>query len=585
MEIDWKLSRNGANCQRIRSSSVSSNKRKLRTCHTPWGALALQLLPIALFLLTPTALGLQQAMPSHLKSRHTTYLYHDQALHKLQQQQWRNPKISSTVHSRQQRGRIYIWLSTMNNYQAPKLAAGAPDYFGLSSLSDNNEDDITNGSSIPNVLSYLPDSGNYLPPRTRTLLYRATEAYCVSGIRSSMEQQQQQDNRTQPPSRADIGKVLQREYRTRDVPVRIGQRIIPTLKSGGTEAEQFLAQTLSFCALCQLPMPVALFLVRLVVPDNNNNNNNNSDNPENETEHLQAFVDEFASLGWEAVTFLNGLALRLQPEFRSSSLSLSSSPGALKSLFLAKRIRISEAQLAVSMASAAVAPVRRNKQSRLEFLAKMEEQLTESTPTTAVRRARQTYGNGSGGGSSGGGMLFFPNSVKLQDGGAAASSKWSRPLQWFQQTSKRQVDFLKENGRTGLVAYCLLNFLFYSTGMLWQWRRIDPADPLTTSSTVAMVILRKFGRVFGSLYVASQVLKIPKLFAAVGLLPLSRRLLGYASRKLDVSENTASVILVGLLYTTWVGVVAVPALGDFAKLRRLICIDERLLQVYGLQPV
>lgn len=111
------------------------------------------------------------------------------------------------------------------------------------------------------------------------------------------------------------------------------------------------------------------------------------------------------------------------------------------------------------------------------------------------------------------------------------------------------------------------------------------ADPLTSNLEVATLVFRKFGKVFAYLYAFSQLFKLPKLFSAVGLAPVAARGLETLKVRLRVNETAATVILVGAMVMMWCAVTAVPVFSEYASLKRIIYLDEQLMQVYGLQPV
>ena len=241
--------------------------------------------------------------------------------------------------------------------------------------------------------------------------------------------------------------------------------------------------------------------------------------------------------GWSAVHFPNGLALR---------------PKSSRRWPVRRSSRVAQAQLAVEQAAAAIAPTRQL-EKRQEFLAAIEDTLSEPTRFPDP------------------GFPFFPNNVPL------SGVSWQR----FKRALDRKYATFKAKGRAGILGYAIFNFTLYSVGMVWQWRRIVPADP---HNGVGLVLLRKLGRVFGSMYVLSNILKIPKLLSAVALAPLSERLLAFVKRKLNVDDNTATAVLMGSMVALWTGIMSVPLTAEYIRLRRLVLLDK-LVEGYLVQPV
>jgi len=72
---------------------------------------------------------------------------------------------------------------------------------------------------------------------------------------------------------------------------------------------------------------------------------------------------------------------------------------------------------------------------------------------------------------------------------------------------------------------------------------------------------------------------------AIAITPLSQRVLDFVQRKLRVSETVALVSVGAVMFGSWLVICGIPVLSDFAKLRNLVYMDEKLVQVYGLQPI
>ena len=424
---------------------------------------------------------------------------------------------------RRNKVQLNVWLSNQ-----AALSAIGPDAYELTEEDHQEDDDDKKKMAI---LSYLPRSvTGMLPPLTLDLLHMITESY-IDGDLCTQEPEQ--------VLRKEIQNVMVKEHQIRNVPVEIGEVRIETDRS---EEEQMFSKTLSLAALYRLPKEITLDLLSSVCKE--------------QSDRVESCIEAFSDKGWNVVSFPKGLLVGFLPEFVPTE----DRPSKTSRLFRSRKRRREEARRAVSEASETRAP-RKRLQSREEFLARMEQQLSDIPTSVSKEQALAD------------GLLFFPNSVP--------QPRFS--LKRLKQVSKQKYAVLKQKGRAGFLSYCFFNFLFYTIGILWQWRRIAPGDPIASSSTALMIVGRKFGRVFASLYVASQVFKLPKLFGAVALVPVTERLLRSASRKLRVNETVASILFVVLLYATWLGLVGIPVLAEYAKLRQLIHMDEHLLQ--QLQPV
>jgi hypothetical protein len=126
-----------------------------------------------------------------------------------------------------------------------------------------------------------------------------------------------------------------------------------------------------------------------------------------------------------------------------------------------------------------------------------------------------------------------------------------------------QYTKIKEAGRAGLMAYAFINFLLYTVGVAWQWRRITVEMP-SSGATVVSITLKKLGKAFARVYVGASLFKLPRIVVALALAPAAGRVLQFTQRKLGVSENAAFAILVALLVKTFLGTLAAVILGDSA---------------------
>ncbi|GAX23358.1 hypothetical protein FisN_15Lh073 [Fistulifera solaris] len=382
------------------------------------------------------------------------------------------------------------------------------------------------------LLDFLPQRGRNLPFRTRTLFHAVVETYVY----------QKKENYLPLYTVDDLRLTIDEEYDIKEVPLCIGNLTIDLEDAGNNESLQAMVEVLSLAALHRLPKDVTIVLLRPITG-----------------EQTKEYIDIFERSGWSAVCFPRGLSLQLKRELRPKRQQQAWWKNAWNLRRRERRSQL-EAAIAVDEAQRVVAPEIRSTRPRDEVLAKIEQQLKDQSVRPIQRKDE---------------LLFFPNSMPLE----------SFSFRRFRRIAKRQYSMLKRKGRAGVLSYCLFNLLFYTTGMAWQWQRIAPVDPLVTSSSLTMILVRKFARVFASLYVAAQFIKIPKVFGAIALAPYAQRTTNAVSKKMNVSQNAALIILLSLMVMSWATIIGALILGDYARLRQLMITEERLVGLISLQPV
>jgi hypothetical protein len=402
--------------------------------------------------------------------------------------------------------------------------------FEESSLFDdlNNDAYDEDDDSKLQSLSYLPVDLSTVPPLTLELLQNATENHVFG--------------RTIHPMH--VWDVISSEYQSFDVPVRIEDQVIDVRKTG-EQLDESLAELLSLAALYRLPKEIVVQLVGSAAV---------SAKLYNATSPFDVCLEAFSTQGWSTVSFPQGLALR--PKLRKYRRRSSSQRSSLLWYRNPKR-RVEHAEAAVAEAQSTIAPPRRI--SREELLAKIQLQLGELSESDVVKYESTD-------------RLYFPDSMP------------TLPFSWkrIKRTIDKQYAKLKSKGKVGILAYCFFNFAFYTIGMLWQWPRVAPAHPLS-ASTVSVVVFRKFCRVFGSLYISSQFFKLPKLVAAVAMLPVSSKCLSETRERLRISESLSMVVLVSIMVALWSGIVSIPIISEYTRLRRFAQL-ERLLSIHEVVP-
>jgi hypothetical protein len=251
----------------------------------------------------------------------------------------------------------------------------------------------------------------------------------------------------------------------------------------------------------------------------------------------------FVEQGWQAVFFPQGLGIQQRRQ---------------KQRWLwtrRKKVRIAEAIQAVRAAAAARNPIRQLS-SQKEFLAKLvAEEYTKATDVTLPQKN----------------MPFFPQNLPLP------SLSWRRLRRAVEQSSSK----IRQKGKAGILAYAVFNFFLYSVGVLWQWRVTAGAE-VTSTSSAATLTLRKFGRAFATIFIISNILKVPKVLTVAGLSSLTDRFLQWAQYRTKLSETRLLILCLLTLVTAWAVLMAVPLVSDYLRIRRLIFLESLLYDQYTI---
>lgn len=423
---------------------------------------------------------------------------------------------------------------TTTKQMSTTLSMGKYSYFTLMASDNSDFLDIAEDTRNFSLLDFLPKRGLNLPFETKKLVHAVTEGYIFH----------KKENFLPLSIEEDLRRTIDEEYEVKEVPLCLGNWTLEITGEDEINDEnvQTLIEVLSLAAMYRLPKEITLVLLKQVTDTN-----------------TKIYVDVFERFGWPTVSFPRGLALQLKQELLPREQRDHWWENIVRPRKREQKRRL-EATIAVSEAQRVTAPEVRSIRPRDDVLAKIEQQLSQDQITPIKRKEE---------------LLFFPNSIPLK----------AFSLRRFRRFAKRQYSTLKRKGRAGVLSYCVFNLLFYTIGMAWQWQRIAPADPLATTSSIVMVLTRKFARVFASLYVAAQFIKIPKVFGAIALAPYAQRAMDSVSKKLRVTQNVALVVLMSTMLVSWVAIIGALVLGDYARLRQLMYMDEKLIRLYGLQPV
>ena len=264
----------------------------------------------------------------------------------------------------------------------------------------------------------------------------------------------------------------------------------------------------------------------------------------------------FLKEGWKAVTFPKGLAIQPSRTTPSSASSRRRRPRRQWKWWEKRQERIQEAMRAVQAAAAARSPIRQL-QAPKDFLTKlMAEEIAKTDNRLAAKKD----------------LHFFPSNLPVP------KVSWKR----LQLSVEKASSKIKQKGKAGILAYALFNFCFYTVGMLWHWRGIASAH-VTSSSSALTLTVRKFVRVFATVFIASNVLKIPKLFTIATLIPTTDRVLKATRSRSGWSEKKCLVVCMSVLVSVWVALLTIPVGAEYLRLRRLVML-ETVFDQYMVEP-
>jgi hypothetical protein len=364
------------------------------------------------------------------------------------------------------------------------------------------------------ILSYLPNnSAKDLPPETRALLRKITTQYTYG--RAMVDYTVTLDN---------IFGVIEDEYVVWDVPVMVnGVEVHSSTGQKNKEDKrgQVLSRLLSFAVLNQIPAELICEVLSSALIK--------------EEGPLYMAREALANSGWKGVSFPKGLGLRLKQNLQTSSQQISQPPR-----FATRSKRQKFAKELVLSASNISAPAKMET-SREAFLRQLTEDSSDKTAKASSRKLQLRKNTG---------LLFFPEKGTIEK---------------FRNFFKKQSVALSRAGKGGALAYGFLNFALYAGGTIWQWRSITvAANPGVTSAQLFRSQLTKLGRVLGTVYIGSQVTKLPRILLAIALAPTGEKALDIAQKRLKVSENTAFAILTVMLISTFISVLAFLTVGSTA---------------------
>jgi hypothetical protein len=312
----------------------------------------------------------------------------------------------------------------------------------------------------------------------------------------------------------DVLEAVDQEYKISDRPVTIADATFNEQRSAAKE-EKWVYRILSVALFHQIPAPIVGLLLR---------------RPKGgesllEDDPIQFCRNALERDGWKAVSFPNGFRVQIRPGLICST---------WKSYLPTRKVSKERAEELIQEADQTNLPEKIASSPRKELLDTLDKELPNIKRKN--KRIPQLQDN----------LPYFPK-----------KSKWKSLVQGFRRIMQKQVQMLNKAGRAGAIAYGFLNFALYAGGTIWQWNRVSvlPGGGLN-------VQLKRLGRVLGTVYIGSQVTKLPRIALAAALAPLGDKILIFLQEKFGVAENTAFAILTVGLIASFVGILALMTIGS-----------------------
>ncbi|KAL3944258.1 MAG: hypothetical protein SGBAC_001652 [Bacillariaceae sp.] len=376
------------------------------------------------------------------------------------------------------------------------------------------------------LLSYLPNRGQDMPPDFLQLIRDATTRYChpsdfhegndLGGI-------------------SHIIDVINFEYKvSSNRPIAI-QNVTYT-------DQQILTKLLSVCIFHKLPASIVWELLKEYDIRNEESSTSKNETKIEEGCSFRTCLQAMKADGWKAIAFPEGIRVQVRPGQVCSTWKDNLPPRKVTREMadtLIEKAHIANnpsppislsSVAATSMATAAITSNSKLKQRSGKKTAREPELALPSSPGATIA------------------IPFFPRDrvtvvSKIQTRITTALSK-------VRSKTQKLTEKLNQAGRAGFLAYGFLNFALYAGGTLLQWHRISTTGPPAISSQI-----QKLGKVLGTVYVGSQVTKLPRIALAVALAPVGNRSLDWLQKKFGVSEGTAFGMLTAALIGSFLTVV------------------------------
>lgn len=361
-------------------------------------------------------------------------------------------------------------------------------------------------------ISYLPIDLFHVPPRTKDILVTLTQAYIESDTRDTSSDIQIEE----------FLDVIDEEHKYVDLPVTIDgtQYCFDTDHSNERlEAIRIAAKLISFAAIYRLPYNIAIFLLQYM-----------QGSPyfygkDRVLKEFNQIVDEFRDVGsWTKIKFREGLNLRLKRQYLNSNRQ-KYNPVSRSSIFM-KKYALQEAKAAIKEANRTKCPAKLVKKQEIEAIVEKLDMKSEF-----AQEEDDLLGDLL--------LTFFPKQN-------IALNKIRRLL------SSKKAKTLKAAGRAGVISYCILNFLWYTGAILWNWKRFNSNPNMIFMEGRMQALLfsiRKFGRVLSTVYMGSKITMLTRLSLAILLAPFGNKILQQTKRRLKVSTDLALAILTAFMIT------------------------------------
>lgn len=389
--------------------------------------------------------------------------------------------------------------------------------FPLSSSSaEFGEGNDSKENANTNLLSYLSNEGKDLPPDMAELLKRATAEY-IYGVNNDREIAHVED----------VMEALDLEYKISDRPIVVGNVTLNEERGVANEDEMWVYRIFSVALFHKIPAPIAS---RLLLRHFEESPSLLVEDDFVEDDDLLGFCRKaLESDGWKAVSFPDGFRVQIRPGYSCSTWNSYLPPRKVSKVEAGQMIM--EADQTKLPEKVPFSPPRQEVQDTLG-----EDLSNNSSISTASNQFVPRLEDN---------LPYFPK-----------KSAWRRAVQNFQQIMQKQVQMLKKAGRAGAISYGFLNFALYAGGTVWQWNRVFASGAGLSAQ------FRKLGRVLGTVYIGSQVTKLPRIALAVVLAPVGDTILIFLQEQLGVTENRAFAILTVGLIAFFIGLLAFVTIGS-----------------------
>ncbi|GFH46043.1 hypothetical protein CTEN210_02517 [Chaetoceros tenuissimus] len=335
----------------------------------------------------------------------------------------------------------------------------------------------------------------------------------------------------------DFLDAIDEEHKCDDLPLTIDgiQYCFDTDNSNESlEAIRIAAKMISFAALYRLPYNIAIFLLRQM------QGSSYFDGKESVLKEFNQIVDEFRDVGsWTKIKFREGLNLRLKRQYLNSNRQ-KYNPISRSSIFM-KKYAYQEAKTAVKEANRTKCPAKLVKKQEIEA---MVEEL--DIKSEFAQEEDDLLGELL--------LTFFPKQNKVL-------------IKMHRVLSSKKANTLKAAGRAGVISYCILNFVWYTGAIIWNWKRFNSNPNMIFMEGRIQALLfsvRKFGRVLSTVYMGSKITMLTRFSLAILLAPFGNKILQQTRRRLKVSTDLALAILTAFMITVSILLWGVMILSDAA---------------------